>query len=69
MIGWRASSGAREAADVLRGLATGLLGFGAFFLALDLLLGTAGIPLSFLGALTVGVVVQLVTLPLVRPRS
>lgn len=58
--------GPGEAADVLRGLATGLLGFGAFFLALGYLLGVTGIPASFAGALAVGFAVQAATLPLVR---
>jgi hypothetical protein len=58
--------GPGEASDVLRGLATGLLGFGAFFLALGYLLGVTGIALSFAGALAVGFVVQAATLPLVR---
>lgn len=58
--------GPGEASDVLRGLATGLLGFGAFFLALGYLLGMTGIALSFAGALAVGCVVQAATLPLVR---
>lgn len=58
--------GPGEASDVLRGLATGLLGFGAFFLALGYLLGVTGIALSFAGALAVGCVVQAATLPLVR---
>jgi hypothetical protein len=58
--------GLQEAGAVLRGLATGLLGFGAFFLALSLLLGTVGIATSFLAALAIGCVVQAATLPLVR---
>jgi hypothetical protein len=58
--------GPPEAGAVLRGLATGLLGFGAFFLALSLLLGTVGIATSFLAALAIGCVVQAATLPLVR---
>jgi hypothetical protein len=58
--------GPGEAAAVLRGLATGLLGFGAFFLALGWLLGTTGIPLAFAGALAFGFAVQAATLPLVR---
>jgi hypothetical protein len=60
------TQGPGPAADVLRGLAMGLLGFGAFFLALGFLLGVAGIAVSFLGALGVGLVVQAMTLPLVR---
>lgn len=58
--------GSGEASDVLRGLATGLLGFGAFFLALGYLLGVTGIALSFAAALAVGFVVQAATLRLVR---
>jgi hypothetical protein len=58
--------GPGEASGVLRGLATGLLGFGAFFLALGYLLPVTGIALSFAGALAVGFAVQAATLPLVR---
>ena len=58
--------GPAEASAVLRGLVTGLLGFGAFFLALGALLGVAGVALGFAGALTVGAIVQTATLPLVR---
>lgn len=58
--------GPSEAAAVLRGLATGLLGFGAFFLALGRLLEVTGIPLAFIGALAFGFLVQAATLPLVR---
>jgi hypothetical protein len=62
-----ATRGPRDAEAVLRGLATGMLGFGAFFLALGWLLASVGILESFLGALVVGSVVQLATFPLVRP--
>jgi hypothetical protein len=58
--------GRAEAGDVLRGLTTGLLGFGAFFLALEWLLGRTGVIESFVGALAVGLVVQAATLPVVR---
>jgi hypothetical protein len=58
--------GPGEASAVLRGLATGLLGFGAFFLALGWLLGITEIALGFAGALAFGFVVQAATLPLVR---
>jgi hypothetical protein len=61
-----ATHGGGEASDVLRGLAAGLVGFGAFFLALGFLLGGTGIAASFLGALAVGSLVQAATLPLVR---
>jgi hypothetical protein len=61
--------GGREASAVLRGLATGLLGFGAFFLALGVLLGDAGIAAAFAGALAIGLVVQGATLPLLRRTS
>lgn len=61
--------GSRESAEVLRGLATGLLGFGAFFLALGSLLATTGIVESFMVALAVGAAVQAATLPVVRTRS
>jgi hypothetical protein len=61
-----ATRGAGEASDVLRGLSAGLVGFGAFFLALGALLGVTGIAESFLGAFGVGSIVQLATLPLVR---
>jgi hypothetical protein len=64
-----ATRGHREAADVLRGLATGLLGFGAFFLALGGLLGVVGIAESFLGALAVLLAVQAATLPVLRRTS
>ena len=61
-----ATRGPGEASEVLRGLSTGLVGFGAFFLALGFLLGVIGIVGSFVGALAVGSLVQLATLPLVR---
>jgi hypothetical protein len=61
--------GPEEAADVLRGLAAGLVGFGAFFLALALLLARIGIGESFLGALAVGLTVHALTLPVVRVAS
>jgi hypothetical protein len=55
-----------EATGVLRGLATGLLGFGGFFLTLGWLLEFAGIAESFIVALAVGFAMQVATLPLVR---
>jgi hypothetical protein len=61
--------GPDEAGAVLRGLATGLIGFGAFFLALGWLLGVVGIADSFLVALAIGFAVQAATLPLVRKRA
>jgi hypothetical protein len=60
--------GPTESADVLRGLAAGLLGFGAFFLALSWLLGNVGIVESFLVALAAGAAVQVATLPLLKSR-
>jgi hypothetical protein len=59
-----ATRGPDEAAEVLRGLVTGLLGFGAFFLALGWLLGQVGIAESFLAAALIALVVQGATLPL-----
>ncbi|HET8570496.1 MAG TPA: hypothetical protein VFN14_01250 [Candidatus Limnocylindria bacterium] len=58
--------GADEATAILRGLATGLLGLGAFFLALGWLLGSVGIGFSFVLALAVGFAAQAATLPLLR---
>jgi hypothetical protein len=58
--------GAADARDVLRGLTAGLLGFGAFFLALEWLLARMGVVESFVGALAVGLVVQAAALPVVR---
>ncbi len=58
--------GPGEAADVLRGLVAGMIGFGAFFLAVELLLGTVGTPESFLGALVIGGLVHAATFALVR---
>ncbi len=60
--------GSGAAAQVLRGLATGLVGFGAFFLTLDLLLPSLGIPRAFLVASAVGLLVQAATWPLIRRR-
>jgi hypothetical protein len=57
--------GPTEAGEVLRGLVAGLIGFGAFFLALGVALESLGIAESFLAALAVGAVVQAATLPLV----
>jgi hypothetical protein len=64
-----ATHGGGEASAVLRGLAAGLIGFGAFFLALGFLLGVTSIAVSFLGALSVGLLVHVATLPLVRRAS
>jgi hypothetical protein len=58
--------GSHAASEVLRGLVTGLLGFGAFFLAAGWLLAFAGIAASFAGALLAGVAVQCATYPLLR---
>jgi hypothetical protein len=58
--------GPGEAAEVLRGLVTGLIGFGAFFLGLGALLAVTGIAVSFLGAFVIGLAVQAATLPLLR---
>jgi hypothetical protein len=60
--------GPEEAGEVLRGLVTGLLGFGAFFLALGWLLSFTAIAPSFIGALVVALAVQAATLPLLRVR-
>jgi hypothetical protein len=63
------TGGSGESAAVLRGLATGLVGFGAFFLALGLLLGAVSIAASFMVALAIGGAVQAATLPLVAGAS
>ncbi len=58
--------GPHESTEVLRGLATGLVAFGAFFLALGATLGRLGTAESFLIALVIGLAIQAATLPLLR---
>jgi hypothetical protein len=56
--------GSDEAVEVLRGLVVGLVGFGAFFVALGWGLGAVGMGEAFLVALAIGLVVQGATWPL-----
>jgi hypothetical protein len=64
-----ATRGPDESAEVLRGLALGLVGFGAFFLALGVALSAVAIAESFLVALAACLTVQAATLPVVRSAS
>jgi hypothetical protein len=68
LSGWLVALPLTSGPIVLRGLVTGMLGFGAFFLALGWLLGVSGIIEAFLGALIAGSIVQAATLPLLRSR-
>jgi hypothetical protein len=58
-----------EAVDVLRGLAAGLPGFGAFFLTLHAMLGAVGLGESFGLAIVVGLTAQAATFPIAKVVS
>ncbi|HZV49553.1 MAG TPA: hypothetical protein VFD49_07275 [Candidatus Dormibacteraeota bacterium] len=61
--------GRESASAVMRGLLTGLYGFGAFFLALSLLLVSGGPALAFAGAIAAVALVQALALALGRERA
>lgn len=59
---------AAAAADVLRGLTIGMIGFATFFLCLGIALATLAIGLAFGLSLAMALLVQVITLPLIRRR-
>ena len=61
--------GPAAAAHVLRGLLYGMFAFAGFFITLSLLIERVGIPISFLSAITVALLVQGISLWILRQKQ